>query len=94
MELLDAAESAVARGDASPEVTIVIRQDGGIHMLSECDWPLDSLAAHHGARAVYRIRTGRDSAEVEGRGGGSTCVMRSETPNPRKFLKQLDYFRG
>jgi hypothetical protein len=36
-------------------MTILIAHDGGIRMFADSDWGLDSLAAHHGARAAYRV---------------------------------------
>jgi len=88
-ELLDAAKSAVARGEACSDVTILIGQDSAIHMLSDCDWALDSLALHHGAKSVYRVSIKDGTAQVEGREDGSTCVMRSEKLDARRFLRCL-----
>jgi hypothetical protein len=47
-------------------MTIVIRQDGGIHMLANSDGPLDSLALDHGARAIYRV--GQQNGDVRSKG--------------------------
>jgi len=77
---MEAAEAAAARGENCTEMTILIGQDGGIQMLAESDWPLDSLACHHGARAVYRVSERRGSVRVEGREGSRTCVMESRSP--------------
>jgi len=81
-DLLDAA-TAAAHGEACTEMTILIGADGGIRMCAESDWPLDSLAREHGARAAYRI-TGRDGVvRVEGRANGTDglqrCVLQSES---------------
>jgi hypothetical protein len=45
-------------------MTILIAHDGGIRMFADSDWRLDSLAAHHGARAAYRITANRRSIGV------------------------------
>jgi hypothetical protein len=75
--ILDAAESAASRGETCSEMTILIGQEGGIHMLADSDWPLDSLALHHGARSAYRVTGRNGSVRVEGREGGRICVMQS-----------------
>ncbi len=64
-QLLDAAQSAAARGEACSAMTILISQDNGIHMIADSDWPLESLALDRGAKSVYR---------VSGKGDGLVCV--------------------
>jgi hypothetical protein len=76
--LLDAAESAVQSGHTPSHLTILLGCEGGIRMIAESDWPLDSLQTHHGAKAVYRISEANEKVRVEGREGGRTCVF--ETP--------------
>jgi hypothetical protein len=76
-QLLEAAESAALRGEACSEMTILIGDDGAIRLLASSDWPLDSLAWHHGSRAVYRVSGRRGAVRVEGRAGARTCVMES-----------------
>jgi hypothetical protein len=76
-QLLEAAEAAVARGESCSHVTMLIAHDGGIRMLAESDWPLDSLARQHGARAVYRVSENKGAVRVEAREGSRTCVMES-----------------
>ncbi len=61
-------------------MTILIGQDGGIHMLADSDWPLDSLVMHHGARSAYRVTGRNGSVRVEGREGGRVCIMQSRNP--------------
>ena len=57
-QILEAAESATRRGEECSAMTILVGPEGGIHMVADSDWPLESLARHHGARAGYRV-TGR-----------------------------------
>ena len=78
--ILAAAESASVHGEAPSEMTILIGHDGGIHMIADSDWPLDSLARHHGATRAYRVSTLPGSVRVEGREGLKTCVMHSIPP--------------
>ncbi len=85
--LLDAAESASAAGEACSDLTVLIKHDGGIHMLTDSDWPLDSLAWHHGAKMAYRVGRRRGSVRVEGREGSRTCVL--ESANPKQVARML-----
>lgn len=61
-------------------MSILIGHDGGIRMVADSDWPLDSLAWHHGAQTAYRVSESRGSVRVEGREGSKTCVLESAKP--------------
>jgi hypothetical protein len=61
-------------------MTILIRHDGGLHMIADSDWPLDSLSWHHGAKMAYRVSERSGSVRVEGREGLRTCVLESAKP--------------
>jgi hypothetical protein len=78
--ILDAAEAAVSRGEACSAMTILIGGEGGIHMIADSDWPLDSLAVNHGARSAYRVSERDGLVRVEGREGDRRCVLESRTP--------------
>jgi hypothetical protein len=84
-QILTAAESAATRGETCSEMTILIGQDGGIHMFAESDWPLDSLAFHHGARAAYRVSQRSGEVRVEGREAGRKCILTRTPPRPPQF---------
>ena len=79
-QLLDAAQSAAAGGEICSEMTILIGQDQGIHMIANSDWPLDSLALDRGARAAYRVTGSNGNIRVEGREGSRHCVMEATPP--------------
>lgn len=79
-QILDAAESASSLGESCSEMTILITAEGGIRMVADSDWPLDSLAFHHGARSAYRVSQSEGSVRVEGREGSKTCVLESAKP--------------
>ncbi|PYT15764.1 MAG: hypothetical protein DMG59_12600 [Acidobacteria bacterium] len=80
VRILDAAESASSRGESCSEVTILIGQDGAIRIVSGSDWPLDSLARHHGAKTAYRVSQSSGAVRVEGREGSRKCVLESANP--------------
>jgi hypothetical protein len=75
MNLMEAAELAGSTSD----LTILISQQGGIHMIADSDWPLDSLQFHHGARTAYRVSEQYSKVRVEGREAGRTCVLETES---------------
>ena len=77
--LLDAAESAVQFGNPPSHLTILLGCEGGIRMIADSDWPLDSLQNEHGASMAYRITQEHEKVRVDGREGLRTC--RVETPN-------------
>ena len=76
---MDAAASAASKGESCSEMTILIDADGGIQMIANCDWPLDSLARERGAASVYRVRARGGRVRVEAREGSSSCVLESNT---------------
>ena len=77
VNLMDAAESAAQTGHTPSHMTILIGCEGGIRMIADSDWPLDSLQAHHGATSVYRITHSQQKVRVEGREGARRCLFES-----------------
>lgn len=73
-------DAALAAGAGDCDWSIVVKNDGAIQMISGADWPLESLRAHHGASAVYRVERGRDCVRVEARNAAGTCVFTSARP--------------
>jgi len=87
MQILDAAESAVQAGHTPSDMTILITAEGGIRMVADSDWPLDSLQLHHGAKTAYRVSQNADVVRVEGRENSRTCVF--ETAKPARVARLL-----
>jgi hypothetical protein len=79
-EILEAAETASSKGLACAEWTLLVTQEGGLHMFADSDWPLDRLAGEHGARAAYRVSEHRGHLRVEARSGSRSCTVESHTP--------------
>ncbi len=84
--ILETAEAAAESANAG-NVTILISPQGGIHMLSDSDWPLASLEAHHGSRTAYRVSQTGGHVTVEGRCGNQRC--RLETEHPQAVARRL-----
>jgi len=87
VSILDAAESAVQGGHTPSEMTILITPEGGIHMVADSDWPLDSLKAHLGAKMAYRVSQHDSIVRVEGRADSRTCLF--ETVKPERAARLL-----
>ena len=87
MQILDAAESAVQAGHTPSDMTILITAEGGIRMLADSDWPLDSLQQHHGAKMAYRVSQNASVVRVEGRADSRTCLF--ETQKPADVARRL-----
>lgn len=87
VEILSAAESAVESGHTPSDMTILITPEGGIRMIADSDWPLDSLELHHGARMAYRVSQSAKYVRVEGRAGSRTCLF--ETVKPEQAARLL-----
>jgi hypothetical protein len=87
VEILTAAENTMTAGSVPTDLTILISAEGGIHMVCDSDWPLESLRQFHGSSAAYRVQPLEGRVRVEGRTGSQTCVFESEAPaNAARFL--------
>jgi hypothetical protein len=86
VSLLDAAESALRAGNPPSDMAILISPEGGIRMVADSDWPLESLCAHHGARTAYRITGQEQRVRVEGKDGNRTCTFESAAPEQARRL--------
>jgi hypothetical protein len=75
LRIIEVAESAIEKNLAPAEWTIVIGTEGGIRMIGESDWPLESLQSQHGAEMVYRVRQQGTAIRLEGRAGSRTCLF-------------------
>jgi hypothetical protein len=61
-------------------LAILIGAQGEIHMLEAAGWALAGLLAEHGAKTAYRVTRERGQVWLEGRSGGDSCLLRSESP--------------
>ena len=80
-KIFEAAESASLSGHSLSDMTILISPGGGIRMVVDSDWPLDSLQMHHGAQMAYRVSQQETTVLVEGRAGWQTCLLKTAKPN-------------
>lgn len=73
------AQTAVDSGLPTSEVTIVVGREGRIRMISETDWPLDSLLTEHDGASIYRVRQQKGQVRLEGRSGSRSCVFEAQS---------------
>ena len=66
-------------GHAPEDMTILVGPEGGIRLINDSDWPLDTLIAQHGAASVYRVRRQKGTIRLEGRSGARTCVFEADS---------------
>lgn len=86
-EIFHAAERSLDAGHEISATTILVNTGGGISLVSDCDWPLDSLAIERGARMVYRVSGQGRTVRLEGREGPRTCLF--ETTKPSRATRPL-----
>ena len=75
--ILDAAESAMRAGHITSDMTILIGAEGGVRLIADSDWPLDSLKAYHSADMAYRVSHQKEAIRLEGRQGSRKCFFES-----------------
>jgi len=67
-------------GSPDCDLAILIGPQGQIHMLDAAGWALSGLLIEHGAKTAYRVTRERGQVWLEGKSGGHTCLLRSESP--------------
>lgn len=73
VEILETAESAVSAGQQPSDYTILLGTAGGIRMIADSDWSLDSLRREFGAQRAYRITAGSGQVNVDGQDENRSC---------------------
>jgi hypothetical protein len=86
-KILEAAECAAASGLTTSEWTILIGARGGISLVADSDWSLDSLQLDRGAEMAYRVSRQADRVRLEGRAGDQRCQI--ETVQHGKAARRL-----
>jgi hypothetical protein len=78
--IFETARDACQSGSPDCDLAILIGPQGEIHMLEAAGWALAGLLAEHGAKTAYRVTRERGQVWLEGKSGGDTCLLRSESP--------------
>lgn len=82
----------VARADSSAENTdfaLLVRPDGGLHLIMESPLSLEAATLHAGARTAYRVTRTGDSVVVTGRDAGQRCLLEDRTRSKRLSVELL-----
>jgi hypothetical protein len=79
--IFEAAESTAQAGHTVTDMAILVSPEGGIRMIADSDWPLESLRLQHGAQMAFRVSQREDAVRVEGRAGSKTCLFESAKPD-------------
>ncbi|MDQ1469532.1 MAG: hypothetical protein QOJ99_1012 [Bryobacterales bacterium] len=70
--------SADRSGDHA-DIALLIRPDGGMHVIMDTPFALDSAAASNGAMLAYRVTRTEAGVRVVGKKGGRTCVLQGSS---------------
>jgi len=79
--IFEAAECASAAGHSSSELTILVGAAGGISVVMDSGWSLESLQCDRGAKMAYRVSHNGGIVKVEGRAGSRTCLFEAKKTN-------------
>jgi hypothetical protein len=79
--IFEAAEAVAGAGTPPSDMTILIGTGGGISLVADSDWPLDSLEMNTGAAMVYRVRQQNGKVLVEGKAGAHACRLEAADSN-------------
>ena len=85
--IFEAAEAVAGAGNPPSDMTILIGTGGGISLVADSDWPLDSLEMNTGAAMVYRVRQQNGKVLVEGKAGAHAC--RLEAADSHQVARRL-----
>lgn len=79
--ILAGGQSAVQAGCNESAWTVLIAREGGVRMVANSDWPLDTLARESGAEMAYRVSVSGSHVSVDGLSRGRRCTVQSESPS-------------
>lgn len=93
-KIAQTAEQALGAGTPPSEMTILIGPTGALHMITDSDWPLDSLRLEHGAQMAYRVTQQEAKVQVQGRAGSQACLFEAARPDgaARLLLNRDGYY--
>ncbi len=73
--IFDVAKAACASDPADTDFALLVRPDGGLHVVMESPLSLEGAAIHGGARTAYRVTRFGGAVRITGRDGTQTCVL-------------------
>ena len=88
-ELFDVARAD--RGADHTDFALLVRPDGGLHLIMESPLSLDAAAIHAGARTAYRVTRNCDGVRVTGREDARQCIIEDRRPTRDLLRDQVLY---
>lgn len=85
-KVFEAAENVLEAGETPSDYTIVFSAAGGMHMIADSDWPLDSVQREYGGMA-YRVKPSVGRVNIDGSDGMRSCHL--EMPSPQLAAQML-----
>lgn len=79
-KIFEAAQNVMNTGESPSDYTIVMGAQGGITLIADSDWPLDSLLRERGAGMAYRVKPGANKVSVDGVDGNTSCHFEAIAP--------------
>jgi hypothetical protein len=74
-------EVAEAAADAgSQDFALLIQPNGGLHLVMESEFSIESAAQDVGAVCAFRVTRSAAGVRVEAQGFGSRCVLENRAP--------------
>lgn len=74
------------------DFALLVRPDGGLHLIMETPFTLDAAAAYGGAQVAYRVTRTERGVRVSGQNGTRSLVLEETAPGVSR-LREVDTFR-
>ncbi|MEO8025912.1 MAG: hypothetical protein ABI823_05545 [Bryobacteraceae bacterium] len=79
LRIFEAADDIGTAGEAAA-MTILITPGASLRIISDTDWPLESLRADYGASMAYRVTRQDAKVRLEGCADHYTCQLDAPSP--------------
>jgi hypothetical protein len=76
-QILDVAQSDPS--GSREDFALLIRPDGGLHLVMESEFTLEAVSEYAGARSAYRVTRSGSGVRVQGWSSGRKCVLEEKS---------------
>lgn len=93
-KILDVARAGDSTENA--DFALLVRPDGGLHLIMESPLSLDAASVYTGASTAYRVVKSQNGIRVTGRSHDQNCVLEATLPNravPFGLLRDQPLYR-
>lgn len=70
-------------GEGAEEFALLVKGDGGLHLIIGAPVTLEGAAAWVGASAAYHVKRSEDRVTVNGSSAGRKCLLENVRPRAR-----------